>query len=227
MRLPRALAIILIILAASLAALPAQGFEGFSFTASLNPVWSCNQFEYIETSFPGYNPPQYRAEYFLDTLSSVGILLDALAAYNFNQYYLGATLFAAADLESSGTYDIQVSGPSGSNADVVRDAPFEYRSESLGAGLEFGAVRWLARGLLGAQSLSKPIFHNGAGIGLSYKFGHSGVPELNRGELGCYISLRSQFLLGKRLGVNLISYFVTKDFLGVNILIGGGGFVRL
>lgn len=217
-----------IAMCAALSAFSGAEFEEdrLTFTASINPVWSLNQFDYINTSVPDLGPKD-EAEYFLDHIDSAGILAECLAAYQFDVYYLGATAFATADMKTSGTYDIQISRYMGQNYWYENEKPFDFRSEAFGAGIEFGSRYLLLGGYNRSVAISGPIFHNGVAFGLAYRQWHSNLEELNGIKPGYFVSFRSQFLLFEGIGINLLFNTLFDDDLNANMILGGGVFVGI
>jgi len=198
--------------------------DSFTFSASINPVWSYNQFDYINTTVPNLGPKD-EAEYFLDSLSSTGIFAEFLAAYQFDVYYVGITGFGMTDLDASGLYDIQVSQYMGSNFFTESDKPYNFRSESYGAGIEFGSRYLLLGGYNGPAAISGPIFHNGVSFGLAFRQWHSNLPELNGFKPGYFVNMRMQFLLLDNLGLSIVYNTIFDNDLNLNGMLGAGVFV--
>lgn len=191
--------------------LASEEFEGFSATVSATGNFCISSFGYIpvESTTAGE-----KKELYLDEVTNYPFGLDVSTAYNWNDKFIGISVFGYAPLKGYGTYETHLSLSNGQSSQG-NSLPYYIDQYMVGAILELGWCRtaqswvFVRTGRSAGTTYGPAKFHAGIGAGPYYRKIKSDLPVIDGSDKGWVGSLRFQYLLFWDLGIdcNLRAFF--------------------
>ena len=201
-------------------------FEGFSATVSATGNYCISSFGYIpvESTTPGVEK-----ELYLDSVTNYPLGLDVTGSYNWNDKFIGISVFGLPPLKGYGTYETHLSYSSGSSSQG-NPLPYYIEQYLVGAIFELGwcrtAQHWIyvRTGGDAGTTYGDAKFHAGIGFGPYYRKITSDLPIISGADKGWVGSMRFQYLLFWGLGIdcNLHAFF-QKPYYDRMVLSAGLG----